>query len=349
MVHAFALLLTLLLGLCATPAPARTTSSLSLRSLGFENVETTSRLNFEVEYLPGETAWVQDIIGRASAARSLINEVTGDPFLTRIRVIITPDRTAFLRLVGPWAENSAAVAVPRENIMIINGDVMRAGPPATLGTTLLHEMAHLYLGVSTPRPLPRWLDEGLAQIMAHEGTAEGIATLTWAKWLRGIIPLRDLERSFPVEGNRQRLAYQESLSIAQHIIEHEYGGSLPAFLNSITGANAENEIARFWNPLTRDVLETRWRQSLTARGNWVTLVLSSGLFWGFAAVLSLVAYLVIRHRRRALRREWDEEERIYEVLDEEERRIYGDDDDLVYRDEDEFKSAEDWEDGRDRR
>lgn len=349
MTRLFALLVLLVVLFAAAPLRAQEEDSaqrFDLASLGFSDVRSTSVLNFDIEYRPAEEPWARDIIARANAARAALNRATGEALLSRIRIVVTPDRQTFLRLVGDWAENSAAVAAPGQRVMVINGDVMRSGPPGNFGTTLLHELAHLFFGVKSPRPLPRWLDEGLAQAIAHEGNAEGVAALVWARWLGGLIPLRDLERSFPVQADRQRLAYQQSLSVVQYLVSEEYGGSLSRFIDTLTGREAEPEIERFWNPMTRDLLEARWQKSLGSGTNWLTLTLSSGLFWGGLALLTILAWLIIRRRSRALRSEWAEEERIYEALDEEERRIWGDDDeDLVYRDEYEWGSIEDWEDG----
>ncbi len=351
MLRLFVLLFLLMCSL-AVPAGAHeeTGGRFSLHGLGFDDVQVTTALNFDVEYRPREETWVRDIIARANAARAVVNRATGDALMVRIRIVITPDRKTFLDLVGNWAENSSAVAAPSEQVMVINGDVMRAGPPGDLGTTLVHELAHLYLGVRSPKPVPRWLDEGLAQIIASQGSAEGLAALTLAKLGGRLIPLRDLERSFPVQGDRQRLAYQQSMSVVQHIIAYEHGNSLVHFIGSITGPDSEPEIERFWDPMTRGALEARWQRSIVSGGNWLALTLSSGLFWGAAALLTILAYIVKRRRNRGLREEWADEERIYEALDEEENRIYGDDDDdLVYKDEHELGGVEDWEDGEDSR
>jgi hypothetical protein len=111
--------------------------------------------------------------------------------------------------------------------------------------------------------------------------------------------------------------------------------SLSAFVKRYIGDDGVGEIGRLWNPLYRDALEVEWRKSLRSFRNWTLLTFSSGLFWGVAAGLTVLAWYIKRRRTRALRDEWDDDERIYEALDEEEQRIWGDEDHAVVEDEDE--------------
>lgn len=330
-----AVLAALLLCALAVPAGATgrgSTDTLSLRTLypSAEDIRTTSDLGFDVEYLAADERWAAEIIARSDAARRVLARATHDAFLVRVRIVIVPERDRFVELVGGWAENSVAVALPRARQVVLNAEALRRGAPADLGSTLIHEFAHLYVGTRCEIPLPRWMDEGIAMVVEGRWGVEESAALVLARTVNGLIPLRELERGFPVQADRQRLAYRQSHSVVRHIMRTSHSGSLPNLLRSLQGEKGLAEIERYWNPLHRDALELRWRDTLTLRSNWPLLVHDSGLMWGAGALLLVVAFVAVRMRRRRRHAEWDEEEKIYAVLDEEKEGIWGkDEDDLA--------------------
>ena len=307
-----------LLLLCATGCLAReSTEPLTLRTLMPDaDIRTRADSNIEIEYLKDDEPWVREVISRCDAARRVVSRATGDAFLINIRVLFAPDKDAFVRLVGGWAENSSAVAITGTNQVVINADSMRKGPAGTLGSTLQHELAHLYIGVRCLKPIPRWLNEGIAQRVAGEWQVEDSAAVVMAKSIGGLIPLRDIQHAFPVEADRQRLAYRESFSVVQFIEATRYNGSFDAMVAALTGERGVHQIDRYWDSLYRESLDADWRKSLKFSRNWPLLTTSDGMFWGIGAVLLVLAWLVVRYRRRIRHAEWDEEERVYAALDE---------------------------------
>lgn len=336
------LLLMLIWTMFALPATAGaaervSTQTLSLRSIypQASEVWTTSALNFDVEYLAADEKWSREIIGRADAARRVLARATHDAFLVRVTMTIVPDQAKFVELVGGWAENSIAVAIPRARQVVLNGEQLRKGAPTNLGSTLVHELSHLYVGVRTDRPVPRWLDEGIAMDVEGQGGLEEHASLVLAHAVNGMIPMRELESSFPVQADRQRLAYRQSHAMLRNILKTSFSGSLPLFLRSIQGEEGAHQVEQYWNPVTRDSLEARWRDTLRLRNNWPLLAMDSSLFWGAAAMLLVVAYFVRRARGRKLRAQWEEEDRVLAVLRDEEESIWGrNEDDLAPEEDD---------------
>lgn len=303
------------------------TGPLTLRSLFPESeVATRSSGTYELEYVPRSAGWVEDVLSRADAARRAVSRAANDAFLVRIGVVIAPDQETFVNLVGGWAEHSAAAARPSTRQIVINADALLRSDAVELSRILVHEFAHIYVGVRCPRPLPRWLDEGIAMHIAGEWSAEDAAALALNRLLRGTIPLRELQHSFPQEANRQRLAYRQSYSVVAFLVSGRFGGSLPALLSALRDPpHAEETIAQFWAADQRQLLESQWLANLAFWRSLALLPLHSGIFWGVTGALTVLAWLVIRHRRRRLRAEWEDEEKIYAALDEEERRIWGDD------------------------
>lgn len=304
-----------------------TTAALSLATvIPASEVRSRRQGNYVIQYSAAQEGMVPDIIARADAARREVNRATGDALMASVELILAPDRKSFLKLVGDWAENSAAVAVPRARQIVLNRDVFAQSPPEQLPIMLIHEFAHIYNGTRCTRPLPRWLDEGIAMNVAGEWTSDDAAAIVLARLVGRLMPLSSLEQSFPNDAGAQKLAYRQAYSVVRFMVGQS-GNSLPVFLETITGPQGAKRIEELWGPPHRDGLELAWRKSLRSGVSWVLLLSSSGVFWGAVVILALGAWLVRWRRGRALRREWDDEERLYSSLGEEDRLIWGDEDD----------------------
>jgi hypothetical protein len=318
-----AAILAMVLSVVATAAFAReSTQPLTLRTvLPDADIRTRADSNIEVEFVKADEPWVREVVSRCDAARRVVNRATGDALMITIRVVFAPDKVTFVKLVGDWAENSSAVAVPDTRQVVINADSMRKGPAGTLGTTLQHELAHLWVGVRCEKPIPRWLNEGIAMRVAGEWQVEDGAAVVMAKSIGGLIPLREIQHSFPVQADRQRLAYRQSHSVVEFIESTRHQGALPAMLAAITGQRGVAQIDRYWDSLFRETLEQEWRKSLNLSRNWPLLTMSDGIFWGIGALLLVAAWVAVKWRRRRRHAQWDEEDRVYAALDEAERDL----------------------------
>ncbi|MBX7246003.1 MAG: hypothetical protein K1X53_10930 [Candidatus Sumerlaeaceae bacterium] len=315
----------LLILVALTAAAETTVPAVSLRQLGDgRDIQMRSAQNFDVEFLPGDDGWVSSTVSLADAARRVVSRAAQDAFQMRIRIVMAPDKDSFLKLVGPWAENSSAVAIPSARTVVVNLEAVRTPAGGELGQVLAHEFSHLYVGVRCPRPLPRWLDEGIAMQLARQGGIEDASALVWGKWLGRLIPLKELERQFPVQADRQRLAYRQSNAVTRFVIEQDFDGSLTKLLARL---GSETEGARtaefYWTPVNRQALQNRWISTIGSFSEVAMLTLSSGFFWGTVGILTVVAWVAVRRRRRQLHSEWDKEERIYAALDEEEEKVWG--------------------------
>ncbi len=289
-----------------------------------------------VEYQRGDERWVDDVASRTDAARRVINRLMPDALLAELRIVVAPTKRDFLALAGGWAEHASAVALRTRGAptVIINAEVLRQAGPTALSQTLVHELAHCYLGLRAKAPFPRWFEEGVARIAADEVTFEDSLAVALAAVFRRTIPLRDLSQHFPADPQRQRLAYQQSSSVVRLLIE-EQGGSLSKLLGAYLGDGGERRISELWNPLLVDALDLRWRSTLRSWRSFFLFTMSSGLFWGGVALLTILAWAFKRWRNAQRRREWEEEEKIFTTLEEEEKEVGTENEDSQEEDEEE--------------
>ena len=153
-----------------------------------------------------------------------------------------------------------------------------------------HELAHLLtyqLVGQQYSTLPVWLREGIAS-MAESANPDYPRAITLAAGQQALIPLADLCGSFPADLSRVTLAYAESESFTQFIVD-KYGNSgLQALIRAYAdGLDCQQGPARaLGTPLAG--LETAWLGSAPGGANPAAAAVT-GLF----PYLALMALIVI--------------------------------------------------------
>lgn len=189
--------------------------------------------------------------------------------------------------------------------MVINHFGCRRAGLSELETTLTHEYVHCYLGRALGdwpagverRRLPRWLEEGLAMAVANQ---RGWWDATSLRWLgpRRMIPLMELADDFPAEPSRQRLAYRQSASAVQFLIEENRG--LTALIDRVVDpVEGPSFVARAWSPAVVAGLEQRWHATVRLGWRWMLIFTTAGFAWAAVMVVALLAW---RRRRELARR-----------------------------------------------
>ncbi len=133
-----------------------------------------------------------------------------------------------------------------------------------LETVVYHEYTHVLIHDLTGNRCPAWLNEGLAQYMEPQKESPRVVYLKRAVRGNRLIPLRELEGTFLMLGDLQkvRLAYEESLSVVNFIIEHHRFSSVLELLERLH--KGENLAAVIEDLYTRGRkgLEERWGEWL---------------------------------------------------------------------------------------
>lgn len=122
------------------------------------------------------------------------------------------DRLAF----RPW---TVAFARPQRLELVLVEERIQPDPPDDLDSVLVHELTHVVLGdlqrklSGHRRRVPRWLHEGLAQVIAGARYLGGDDHLVWFRARTGrLLSFRSLEKHFPQDEELLRVAYAQSSS-----------------------------------------------------------------------------------------------------------------------------------------
>jgi hypothetical protein len=178
--------------------------------------------------------------------------------------------------------------------------------PFSLGPIIKHELCHLLLHDKIGKVmLPRWLDEGVSQWVS-DGIAEIIMSrkgsiLDGAVLSNRLLSLRRLDERFPRDEKSLLLAYEQSKSLVEFIIQEFGRKGLLDLLKHMEGGN-EVELAilkSFSIPL--DELQRRWQTHLKNSITWFTYLANNlyGILFFLAALITVAGFVrvVIKKRR----------------------------------------------------
>ena len=158
----------------------------------------------------------------ASKALPEIAQVLGVSTGGHVEIYIAPTQDSFLAMqpaIPPdWADGTTW---PKSGLIFLRSPTIRSGLSSPLEQVLNHEIAHILLGRAFGhRPVPHWLQEGVAQIVSGEYNGQTMETLGWGKMGSGWYSLQEISRGFPSNAARAKLAYAESAHFVGFYLKH---------------------------------------------------------------------------------------------------------------------------------
>lgn len=209
--------------------------------------------------------------------------------------------------VPGWA---AGVAFSGLGIVVLDGQA--SGRAGSVRTVLLHELAHISLGRLVEGRIPRWFNEGFALQVAGEWSPTRSGVVARAVWARALIPLSELDESWPHSPTDVNLAYAQSASMVGHLLSVEEGDALRRLVARLRQGEPFPQAlqAAYGKPFV--LLESEWKDGLQMRYGWLTLLMDTELLLAAAAVVLVVgAYAKrIRKRKRLAQMEAEEAEEL---------------------------------------
>lgn len=274
---------------------------------GFGSMDTGAvRLQFEsgLEAAATELAAIYGDLRRSLEARF------GWPLDFKPTVILVGSPERFRRAAG--SSLIAAYAVPDRRQIVMDYSRLSADP-GRLQAVTKHELVHLLLHhhIDTV-PLPRWLNEGVAQWIS-EGIGELLVRpqpglLEKAVLSGNHLSLARMERRFPSSRNGLLLAYEQSHSIVRFIAE-EYGSqTVFAILERMKQGSEIDAALQSVLALDSRQLESRWLQHQQNPSPWLTFLARHiySILFLCGALLTMVGFVRFLIRKRNYRDE-DEE------------------------------------------
>ena len=284
-----------------------------------EAPHATSHVTVTAE--PGLDSVAHELQHAADDALAQIGaDLTNLPQASEIRVKVVRDSASLgtiepSRGAPPWAIGIAYPDLDEVGIALHRGSSVEN--PLT---TLRHELAHVALGAALANataPIPHWLQEGFAYQHSGEWSMDRAETLAGMAWFRGVIPIAELDRSFPAEESPAQRAYAESYDFVGYLSRRgrwedtaDDGDRWPfrRFIAEI-GHGATLDAAalhQFGKPIAE--LFDEWRDNLQTRYFTAPIGLFGLALWIACALLLALAW---GRRRRINRRrvaQWERDE-----------------------------------------
>lgn len=153
----------------------------------------------------------------------------------------------------------------------------------------VHELVHVFLGQRFGDvPIPRWLNEGAAQLFAGELSPQDHATLTQAAIGGGLLPLSTITDRWPRNPNAARLAYAQSVDFVAYLADQD-DDALSVVIDALArGETIDIALERgTGQPLA--ALEEAWRGRMTFWHAWLPVLGGSGVTWGIGSIIFIIA------------------------------------------------------------
>jgi hypothetical protein len=224
--------------------------------------------SFNLYWYKGDSHFGRQLVAAGEDALNLLEEDIG----------AKPGRTIEVYVYGSTAALQGSLIYPQEwtgGLAFTEYGIVALGiSTQQLGwgeAAMAHEMAHLVVHQVTMNgygiALPSWLDEGLAMYAEGELSSEFASALNSAVKSGGLDSVQSLSSSFPADTASALLAYAESYSLVEYLLDHEGAKeNMLALLGAIRDGNGYEEALQEVYGLSISQLDSQWKQYLMAGG-----------------------------------------------------------------------------------
>jgi hypothetical protein len=197
--------------------------------------------------------------------------------------------------VPEWA---GGVAIPSQRRIVVPAYTVPGVDRRSAEATLRHEIVHLIVHEELPAPIPRWFDEGYAEIASGGWDASAGWTLRIALLLGEAPPLDSLALAWPARAGRARMAYLLSATMVDHLRTRTGEAGFALLLESWRREGDLDRAVRTTFGMTLGQLEDEWREAVRRRYGWLTIAANVGALWLLAILIGGLAILPRRRRNR---------------------------------------------------
>ena len=190
---------------------------------------------------------------------------------------------------------------------------VRAGSAEPLEQVLDHELAHILLGRAFgAKPVPRWLQEGVAQLVAREYTMEITDRLGAGMFGDDLMSLEDLSMGFPADPLRAQLAYAQSADFVAFLINNHGQEAIHQIIREMSGGTPFPAAVRAATGDSIDTIDAQWRARLAESDMlWLRPLVSDTMILSLAGLAFMgLGAMALRRRRQQLRDMADDEEAV---------------------------------------
>ena len=277
---------------------------------------TVEGLYTRIHAHPDDLPTARHLADHADLSVPLLTRGLGVPSGATIEVFLAPDTETF-RAMQPgtppqWADGTAW---PLRGLVYLRSNSVRIGTDEPLTQVLDHELVHIILGRAfSPRPVPRWLQEGAAQILAEQYSSELTDRLASGLLGGSLLKLDEITRGFPSDAGRARLAYAQSADLVAYL-QNTYGEeTLAEVTRGLASGKSVNQSLRDSTGVTAFELDRAWRSRITASPMWLKPLVADSTLLAVTGVIFVAGGVLVRRRRREILDRWAEDEKLQDAI-----------------------------------
>ncbi len=268
-------------------------------------------------YHPSSRERVQPLIAQADAVRHELVARLGFPALTQVRVEVarTPGEMATFAPAGaPYPDYAAGVAYSEIGLVLLSLTPVHPGAEQDLAEVFRHELSHVALhDAVNGQPVPRWFNEGFAVLASGETSFVRMRTMLMANVGGSLIPLQNIERSFPSDETQAQVAYAEAVDVVRFLVRREDVHRFHALIQRMRAGEAFDKAVLDAYGIELATLEVEWRDDVSRRYTFWPILLSGTGFWVVALGFFIWAWRRRRRRDRLTLLRWAREEAAEDV------------------------------------
>ena len=266
-----------------------------------------------VTYHPSSRERIEPLIVAADEAKRELEDWLGRPVLAKVRVDVarTPGEMETLAPRGaPYPEYASGVAYPELGLVLLTLTPRFPNENLELAQVFRHELAHVALTDAVgPHPIPRWFNEGFAVLASGETSFERMWTLSSATLSDHLLPLSQVERSFPSDESRVSIAYAEAADVVRFLIRREDRHRFRSLVRELGAGRTLDAAAREAYGVDLVSLEHEWREDVAKRYTFWPILFSGTAVWAAVLGLFVWGWRKRRARSRATLARWARDEK----------------------------------------
>jgi hypothetical protein len=216
----------------------------------------------------------------------------------RIRISILDEKEFNKDYGNILPEWGVGFAIPKKNLILLKFPSSFNNPPR-LKFIVGHEIAHILIHRKARTSIPRWFDEGTAIYLSRELNFMDEIKLSMAVLLKKIIPLEALEENFPYSGEQAYLAYIESVSAVNYLVEQDGPYIINQILVETKKSHSFEDGFLIATKMDVNIFELEWKDYLSKRFK-ITLLLKPNLLFLIIATFVIILGIIKKLRRRRL-------------------------------------------------
>lgn len=269
-------------------------------------------------YPPAAAERVAPLLRDADAIKEELASALGLPVLERVEVRITPTTSDMAHLApreAPPPEYADGVAYPRLRLILISMLAPRGAEAVELDRVFRHELAHVALEDAVlGQHVPVWFNEGFAMALSGEKAYDRMRALWSATVSDTVLPLSEIDRSFPTDSFEVNIAYAQSADFMAFLMRNADRERFAAMIRRVReGTPFERAISDAYGADLRK-LEFQWRTDLERRYSLLPMLTGGGILWVGAIGIMGAAYAKRRRRSKAILDQWGREDELEDAL-----------------------------------